>query len=170
MHAMSLTGVLSFSWKFWRFAFKISYLSRAYEVTPLRDVVIPQSLAGRCTASSDRQICAKRTIPPSSQQHGAHARLGMQRIIMIKGRRARNDRGSRQPRDRGNRWGAPITGVCQCALRACCMRCRVFAPCTDRSSFGHWLERSLHPDLRSRWERPCRAKASPAQHNIQVPP
>lgn len=47
--------------------------------------------------------------------------------------------------------GNPVTvqtaGVFQRPLRACCMRWRVSAPCTDRSSFEHWLERSSHPDL-----------------------
>jgi predicted phage tail protein len=46
---------------------------------------------------------------------------------MVNGRRARKVRGSPHS-GRPNRWGASATGVCQCALRACCMRCRGFTP------------------------------------------
>jgi hypothetical protein len=47
---------------------------------------------------------------------------------VVKGRRrARNVRGSLQS-DRSKRWGPSVTGVCRCALRACCMWCTVFAP------------------------------------------
>jgi len=49
---------------------------------------------------------------------------------MIKGRRAREVPGSPQ-RDRLERRGASVTGVCQCASRACSMWCRVSATCTD---------------------------------------
>lgn len=68
---------------------------------------------------------------------------------MVKGRRARNDRGSLHS-DRPYRWGASVTGVCQCALRAFSMWCRVCTTCTDRSSSEHWLGRSSRPDLGSR--------------------
>src|SRR5512133_252775 len=68
--------------------------------------------------------------------------------IMIKGRRARTGSGSPNS-DRPVRWGAPIIGVCQRTLCACCIGCRVDEPCTDRSSSEHWLERSSHPSLGS---------------------
>ena len=55
----------------------------------------------------------------SRSTHG----LAGDRIIMIKGRRARNVRGSLHG-DRPQRWGASVTGVCQRALRACWHGCR----------------------------------------------
>ncbi|MGF6267025.1 hypothetical protein OKW49_008019 [Paraburkholderia youngii] len=79
--------------------------------------------------------------------------------IMMRGQRARSVGGSPHG-DRSQRWGAPVTGVCQCALRACCMRCRLFMRCTDRSSFRHWLERSSHLDLGSGLNPPCDTTAS----------
>ena len=82
-------------------------------------------------------------------------RLGVEHIITIKGRRARNVRGSLHG-DRPERWGAPVTGVCQRTLCACRIGCRVSTAGTDRSSSERWLERSSHPDLGSG----CIARAS----------
>ena len=62
--------------------------------------------------------------------------------------------------NRHQRWGASVTGVCQCALRACSMRCRVLTSCTDRRSSEHWLERSQYPDPDSA----CINKPPPPPH------
>lgn len=64
---------------------------------------------------------------------------------MIKGRRARSDRGSPHG-DRPHRWGASVTGASQSALRAYSMWCPDDRSGTDRSSSELWLERSLRPD------------------------
>jgi hypothetical protein len=69
-------------------------------------------------------------------------------LSMNQGRRARTGSGSLQ-RDRPQRWGAPITGVCQRTVRVCCMWCWTPASDTDRSSSEHWLEPSSYPDLGS---------------------
>jgi len=67
---------------------------------------------------------------------------------MIKGQRARDDCGSPQG-DRPERWGASVTGDCQCAWRACSMWCWASEPCTDRSFIEHELDPSTVPDLGS---------------------
>ena len=112
----------------------------------------------RCgaTCSTARSRPGPRSSQPLPEGRPARpdTRLGKERIIMIKGRRARNVRGSLHS-DRPNRWGASVTGVCQRALRACSMGCRIDTSGTDRSSSEHWLERSSHPDLGSRSETPA---------------
>ena len=115
----------------------IAALARRLAIALWRYLEHGESRTGRCSSHP----------PPEAKQTRSSKRLGMERI-MIKGRRARNDRGS-QHSDRVNRWGAPVTGVCQRTLCACCIGCWVNTPCTDRSSSKHWLERSSQPDLGS---------------------
>ena len=80
-------------------------------------------------------------------------RLAGDCIIMIKGRRARGVRGSLLG-DRPQRWGAPLTGVGQRTMCACWIGWRTSTSVTDRSSSEPWLERSLHPGLRSGCNQP----------------
>ena len=87
---------------------------------------------------------------------------------MSKGRRARSVRGSPNS-DRPERWGASVIGVCQRASRACCIGCRGSTPCTDRSSFEHWLKRLSYPDLGSGCNHPRSWLNSTATHPPAVP-
>lgn len=82
---------------------------------------------------------------------------------MIKGRRAREVPGSLQ-RDRLERRGASVTGVCQCASRACSMWCRVSAPCTDRRSSEQLARTLVIPRPRIKVHHHCHAISISQQH------
>ena len=91
----------------------------------------------------------------------------MSSSISIKGQRARGVGGSPH-RDRPQRWGASVTGDCQCAWRACSMWCWTLESCTDRSLPEQLLELSTIPDLGSRLQPNCVGTSTGC--HPQVPP
>jgi hypothetical protein len=130
----------------------------------------PSPCGDTCSTARSRQGNSSSRPRPEPMRDRIEARPAAQRMIMIKGRRARNVRGS-PCRDRQLRWGASVIGVCPSASRACCMWCRMNTSGTDRSSVERRLERSSHPSLGSarvddvrppvarETTRPCRLEA-----------
>jgi hypothetical protein len=123
-----------------------------------RAVALPRARRdpGRCRAQASHRLIEVWPYPDAGSWQG-------KRIVMIKGRRARKVRGSPHG-DRCKRWGAPLNGVCQCALRACWMWCRIHSSGTDRSSSERWLERSSRPRPPIRMHQPHATDSLAQQH------